>query len=382
MRLLFLLGLVGLLTACGDDGGPTPNPQENILSISTTLSAEQMVPAVDSTASGSASFSVNLDSGAITGSVTYQDIVPTIAHIHRAYAGANGGPVVTLASQGNNYVVPDGSVLDQDSLAALQAGELYINLHSASHPSGEIRGQLLPEEVQLLRTSISSVQTTNNTNSESSGIAFTTIHRTDLTLTTNVISDVQNPTAAHIHQAFAGLNGAPVITLQQDGGSANFSASQTITQAQMDALNNGEWYINIHSTQNASGEIRGQLLPKDLRLFVVDLDGDQVVPPVTTAASGRGFVTLDVDDASIRAYVNTADISIAAAHIHRGDVGVSGNVLEPLLINGNDAQLLELGPLTLSPTDLGLLQSEGLYINVHTATNPAGEIRGQIISIP
>ncbi len=64
-----------------------------------------------------------------------------------------------------------------------------------------------------------------------------------------------------------------------------------------------------------------------------------------------------------------------AAHIHLGAMGVSGNVVVPLC--GPCKSPLK-GTATLTKALLKDLKTHKLYVNVHTAKNPNGEIRGQL----
>ena len=69
----------------------------------------------------------------------------TAAHIHAGAPGKSGPPVITLTKTGDNtWPVPDGSSFNDDQYASYLAGNLYINVHSADHKPGEIRGQLRP----------------------------------------------------------------------------------------------------------------------------------------------------------------------------------------------------------------------------------------------
>ena len=66
-----------------------------------------------------------------------------------------------------------------------------------------------------------------------------------------------------------------------------------------------------------------------------------------------------------------------AAHIHLGKTGKAGNVVVPLCAGATCKSGVH-GTVTLKAAVLKALKSGGTYVNVHTAKNPAGEIRGQI----
>jgi hypothetical protein len=105
------------------------------------LSGANEVPAVTTSASGGGTIMVG-DDGAVSGSVTTTGVAGTAAHIHVAAAGKNGPVIVPLTKDGDTYKVPAGAKLTAEQLANFKAGDLYVNVHSAAHPGGEIRGQL------------------------------------------------------------------------------------------------------------------------------------------------------------------------------------------------------------------------------------------------
>jgi hypothetical protein len=68
-----------------------------------------------------------------------------VAHIHEAAAGTNGSIVVPLIRTGDNvWSVPPGARLTDAQYESYKAGNLYFNIHSEAHRSGEIRGQIKP----------------------------------------------------------------------------------------------------------------------------------------------------------------------------------------------------------------------------------------------
>jgi hypothetical protein len=111
-----------------------------------SLSGAEETPAVTTNASGSGLISVGSGADhAVSGGITTKDVQATAAHIHLAAPGKSGPPVITLAKTGDNtWTVPAGSTLNDEQYASYLAGNLYINVHSADHKPGEIRGQLRP----------------------------------------------------------------------------------------------------------------------------------------------------------------------------------------------------------------------------------------------
>jgi hypothetical protein len=111
--------------------------------VKVTLAGDQEVPAVTSKGTGTGTITVGADKS-VHGSVTTKDIAGVAAHIHEAPAGKSGPVVIPLEKKGDTYAVPANAKLTDAQFASFKAGNLYVNVHSAAHPDGEIRGQLKP----------------------------------------------------------------------------------------------------------------------------------------------------------------------------------------------------------------------------------------------
>lgn len=110
----------------------------------TELSGKHEVPAVTTKASGNSTITVASDRS-VSGIVTVMDMTPTAAHIHHGAPGANGPVVVPLTKTSDKaFSVPANTKLTEDQYAAFKKGDLYVNVHSAAHPNGEIRVQMKP----------------------------------------------------------------------------------------------------------------------------------------------------------------------------------------------------------------------------------------------
>jgi len=108
----------------------------------------------------------------------------------------------------------------------------------------------------------------------------------------------------------------------------------------------------------------------------VTLGGSQEVPPVNTAASGRGTITVGADK-SISGSVTTTGVNATAAHIHMAAMGQNGPVIVPLTKTADGVWSVPAGA-KLTDTQYDAFKAGNLYVNVHSDANKGGEIRGQL----
>jgi Cu/Zn superoxide dismutase len=219
------------------------------------------------------------------------------------------------------------------------------------------------------------------------GTFTATVTRTDTGATLNwqlTFTGLTGPAgAAHIHRAPQGQPGGVVVPLcgpcqSPAGGTANVDASV------LDALQTGGAYVNVHTATNGPGEIRGQI--GVLANVRTSLSSRQEVPrPKGRVRQAEGTFTATVTNSgttgTLAWRLRFSDLTgrALAAHIHvgrRGQAGPVGVALCGPCRNG----VRRTTPLT--PAVLSALEAGRAYVNVHTARNQAGEIRGQIAAVP
>jgi hypothetical protein len=111
--------------------------------------------------------------------------------------------------------------------------------------------------------------------------------------------------------------------------------------------------------------------------FKATLNGAAEVPPVTTPGTGTATVSFDTVTKMITYNVTYSGLSgpAAAAHIHCGALpGANSGVAVAF---PNAASPIS-GTATLTDAQVADLEAGKCYVNVHTATNKGGEIRGQL----
>lgn len=300
--------------------------------------------------------------------------VPTAAHMHQGAVGVNGGVIVPLAATGPGVFAGTGTLTAPQVVALLGSG-MYLNVHTAAFPGGEIRGQVVTPSSTRFTAKLGGGQEVPANASTAQGLCTAFLHEPDNRLVYMVDSNgLANVTAAHLHSGVVGVAGPVVFPLNGTAGTY-CGVSPQLTAAQVAALMADGTYLNIHTAAFPGGEIRGQLL-KDLgSLFAAELDGASQVP--ANAVVGLGSASLEIGpggNVSITVSYGGLTGAVTASHIHNGAIGVNGPVSVPLTPSGTQL----VASFVPTAAQLAQLRAGDWYVNIHTAAFPGGEIRGQL----
>ena len=113
------------------------------------LTGAQSVPPIDTSGVGTADLTYDPTTRVVTWDINYSGLSSpvTMAHFHGpADAGKNAPVVIWLTTQGKPPTNPikGSATLTAEQAQQFSAGEWYVNVHTESHPAGEIRGQVIP----------------------------------------------------------------------------------------------------------------------------------------------------------------------------------------------------------------------------------------------
>ena len=111
--------------------------------------------------------------------------------------------------------------------------------------------------------------------------------------------------------------------------------------------------------------------------FKANLDAATEVPPNDSKGTGAVTATYDTATKMLSWKGSYKDLSgpATAAHFHAGEVGKNGGVAIPITPNTSPLE----GTATLTAEQEADLMAGKWYVNVHTAANKGGEIRGQMV---
>ena len=120
----------------------------------------------------------------------------------------------------------------------------------------------------------------------------------------------------------------------------------------------------------------------ETKIFKATLSGASEVPPTTSVGTGTATVTLDTDTGKLVWDVTYSGLTgpAKAAHIH-GPAGPGQNAGVVVPLKGNLASPIK-GSATLTAAQMADLEAGQYYVNIHTAANKGGEIRGQLQPAP
>ena len=392
-------------TLCG--GGEIRGQVHPVVELSVSIDSVQAATVDDGgTGSGAGTVVLDLISDEIAFDISFSGIsgTETAAHFH--------GPADVGVPAGVLYALPLGSPKEgtialvdlmagaypvAQQVADLLGGLWYVNIHtSPGFALGEIRGQV--NRIEGLTAPIDAAQA-GNAGTAASGSGFGDFRfnpgtgELEYSISFGGLSSPES--IAHLHgPAIPGVpagvlyglpNGSP-----KEGTIAlvDLMAGAYPVAQQVADLRDGMWYVNIHSEDFTSGEIRGQV---NLGLtLLASIDAEQAGGG-DRAGSGTGTLIFDEIDNSLSYDIEFSGLTgmEAAAHIH----GPASPGLPAGVVYSLPAGSPKSGTITLqNPVDSKraypiLEQIDELvgglwYINIHSSLFLGGEIRGQILAAP
>lgn len=377
------------------------------------LSGNNEVPPVTSTATGAVLLELEENTLRVSGvfSGMSDDLATDLnggAHLHLNFAGRNGGvdfPLVVTqagdAASGRFMIADNEFTLTNDQRMALMNRGYYVNIHSLTNPGGELRGQVLPESQYFFNAFLTGMQQGDPVLSMGSGAVVGEIMGNNLTLTGSfnnmngsLATEIRN--GSHIHLGLAGTNG-PIqyelmATQDDDPTSGLYMASDNtfeVLDPLKDLLKQRWFYVNVHSSEHGSGELRGQLLHEATAYFYAPLSASSEAPPARSGASGALILEWNAGSllssgafAGLESDFNSA--IVGGAHIHLGYPGQNGGIWKPLTTdvgsdNKSGAFRLASNTFEVSEAFPDTITDRRYYVNIHSTDIPSGELRGQIL---
>jgi CHRD domain len=269
VRRIALIPAVAVALALIVTVGASGRPQATSIQIQTVLNAGQEVPSPTGAVSNAAgAFSATVTKSDTGGTVSWQLSFTGLtgnaiaAHIHTGAVGTPGPVVLALCGPCTSPASGTGT-LPQAALDAVQAGTAYVNVHTPTNAAGEIRGQLATTaSISTTLMSRQEVPKPKGNVKRATGSFTATVAKLGPTATVAWRLGFSKLTgraiAAHIHVGRVGKAGPVVVALcgpcrNGQRGTANLNA------ATLAALEAGRGYVNVHTTKNPGGEIRGQI---------------------------------------------------------------------------------------------------------------------------
>ena len=372
--------MAGLLTACGNSdnsaANPPPAPATTAVHYAVLVGAQENPPVLTA-AAGTAVLSVNTSSGQIVGTVSTSGLVGTAAHIHTGEPGINGPiifPLTQSTATSGVWNVPPNIILTGEQLTALNAGSLYVNVHSDLFPGGQLRGQI---GRTVLTVKLAGSQENPPSPSAATGSGVFSVDPVTRALSARVVTSGVTATAAHIHAGAIGVNAPVAIGFSQTAPGSGIwvpPANTVLTPEQFQSFSTGGTYFNVHSAAFPGGEIRGQIGRDVIDVVLV---GAQEVPPVVGGGSATSRIIVNPITRDLTGFITNVGFTASAGHIHTGLLGVNGPVLIPTTQSAVGSPVWNFTPTTLSEAQYRSLLFGNLYVNTHSATFPGGEARGQ-----
>lgn len=255
-----LLALTSSLTSCNDHRA---FPADAKIPLVATLSGAAEKPtSVSSAATGSFVGVIDRATRVLSYTVTYSGLTPVAGHLHRVNAANGTGPVEIPFAALGSPIIGTATLATMSRVDSLINGFYYANLHTATYPAGEIRGNIRVDGPIKLTAAMSGAAEKPTPNASTATGAFTGIvDPATRVLSYTVTYSGLAPVAGHLHRVNAAIGTGPVEIPFPGLASPIIGTTTLTTNGRVDSLLNGYYYSNLHTATFPGGEIRGDIKP-------------------------------------------------------------------------------------------------------------------------
>jgi CHRD domain/Prealbumin-like fold domain len=302
------------------------------------LRGDQEVPPVASSASGGCMGQLDQPNATFTLTCVHNVVNATITHIHRAPAGANGDIVFDLGDPASP-ITATWTGMTPANIDDLVNGNLYMNIHTAGRPSGEIRGQILTRTVDLVAFTADGGQVVPPNSTSATANCTADLDGPATSLAVQCTHTVASPDSAHVHEGPFGTNGPIVFTFPSPA--SPLSANIPMTPQLVADFAAAFLYLDIHSPgteEDPGDEVRGQIGVPPAGATT----GTIVIAKSTFPAGGSGFSftdtitpgTFNLNDGGTRTFSNVTPGTYSVAE---DDPSGGGYTLADVSCNDSDS---------------------------------------------
>jgi len=364
------------------------------------LNSMETVPMMMSNAYGLGSFGLSLDKQKLNFRIVCQNIngPVTNAELHFGDLGVVGNlaaDITSFITGVNSHVIAGSISTNPQLLDSLFSGRVYLNISTAAGPTGVVRSQLIHRKGLSFDANGTGTQMVPSITSVGQSVCVLRLSTNLDTLYFDAVADTlsSNLDYAHMHIGNAGfpygavqLDFTPFIVGRRVKGMIpGLSAGSTPYRMLISNV-----AFVFHTALKPNGELRGQIIRYAREGYSINMNGNQVVPSVTSLAYGAGIVSTDRFDDNMHYLWNAGSLSATAtgAHFHLNTTGFNGpqiyDMTSIMVASGTNVSAEGYWNSTDAPPFLPAnslqFSKDSIYLDIHNSAFPNGEIRGQVAS--
>ena len=277
----------------------------------------------------------------------------------------------------------------------LLAGEVYLNITTTQNPTGELRAQLVNHKGLTFDGILNGAQMVPAITTPAQGVCVIRFSPDLTTLYYDIVVDGTATSIDYSHLHIGNL-GQPYdnSSVQVDftpsiNGNRIKGTKTNISTINKDRLLRSNLTLLIHTAAHPQGEIRAQVVRYAREGFTINMEGQQVVPAVSSAAYGSGIVSISRDEENARYNWIAGNLSATptGSQFKNNAAGQNGPAIftigSAMTVVGNNASAEGFWKSTDATPFLvansAQFSADNVYLDIQSSAFPTGEIRGQVM---